>query len=70
MARGSRGHPLKMVKKMRTLIPGTDSKSQAVRMKKNPENIGDTIVMTRNRRMKVKSTWYQDLLSRMMRTSS
>jgi hypothetical protein len=59
-----------MMRKMRTLIPGTDSKSQAVRTKTNPENIGDTIVMTRKRRMKVKSTWYQDLLSRMMRTSS
>jgi hypothetical protein len=59
-----------MMKKMRTLIPGTDSKSQAVRMKADPEIIGDTIVMTRKRRMRVRSTWYQDLLSRMMRTSS
>jgi hypothetical protein len=56
--------------KMMTLIPDTDSKSQAVRMKADPENIGDTIVMTRKVRMKVKSTWYQGLLSRMMRTSS
>lgn len=70
MARGSRGHPLKMMKKMMTLIPGTNSKSQAVRMKADRENIGDTIVMTRKRRMRVRSTWYQGLLSQMMRTSS
>ena len=57
MARGSRGPPLMMMKMMRTLNPGTDSKSQAVTMKTNQENIGDTIVMTRKVRMRVRSTW-------------
>ena len=67
MARGSRDHH-QMMKEMRSLIPGTVSKSQAVRMKVDLENKGDTIVM--KRKMRVKRTWYRDLLSRMMRMSS
>lgn len=60
---------MKMMKK-RTLIPGTDSKSLAVRMKTDPGDIGDMTVMARKKRRRAKSTWCQDLLHRMMRTSS
>ena len=67
MARGSRDHP-QMMKMMRNLIPGTVSKSQAVRMRVDQENKGGTKVM--KRKMRVKSTWLRDLLSRMMRMSS
>jgi len=65
LARGSRDHPL-MMKKMKTLTPGTDSKSLAVTMKTGP---GDMIVMTRKKkRRRARSAWCQDLLHRMMRT--
>ena len=57
-----------MMKMMRNLIPGTVSKSQVVRMKVDQENKGGTIVM--KSKMRVKSTWYLDLLSRMMRMNS
>jgi hypothetical protein len=57
-----------MMMKMRTLIRGTYSKSLSVKMK---TGLGDMIVMTRKkRRRRAKSTWCQDLLHRMMRTSS
>ena len=56
-----------MMKMMRNLIPGTVSKSQAVRMRVDQENKGGTKVM--KRKMRVKSTWYR-LLSRMMRMNS